>query len=173
MKQMQIYVSMPSFNMSNSKHWHGTRAQLHAFCVCVCVYVCGFWCQLVHAIVYLCMQGCVFNAVFALQGCCRSVIKRRSTKGEERGKKGVKLSYAKEGCLLVQDSALIRCTDCLTTMITGDKVQSARRDTQSVPDRKRKQYCCTTRKQEIPLRHRKIEHSKTAIKLCVMTTGML
>lgn len=40
MKQMQIYVSMPSFNISESKDWHGTRAQLDA--VCACMRVCFF-----------------------------------------------------------------------------------------------------------------------------------
>lgn len=34
MKQMQIYVSMPSFNISESRDWHRTRAQLDAVCVC-------------------------------------------------------------------------------------------------------------------------------------------
>lgn len=37
MKQMQMYVSMPSFNISESKDWHRARAQLDAVCVCVCV----------------------------------------------------------------------------------------------------------------------------------------
>lgn len=32
MKQMQIYVSMPSFSMSDSTDWHGTTAALDAFC---------------------------------------------------------------------------------------------------------------------------------------------
>ena len=87
MKQMQIYVSMPSFNISESRDWHGTRAQLETVCVCV------FGCQRVHAFshlrvkgcvytpwLYLCMCVCVcvcvFKAVFAFQGCCCSVIKR-------------------------------------------------------------------------------------------------
>lgn len=97
MKQMQIYVSMPSFNIMESKDSDRTRAQLDA---CLCVY----GCQRVHAFPNICVHVCVcvgvggalsvlgyvclFKAVFAFQGCCCSVIKRRSTKGERREKRG-------------------------------------------------------------------------------------
>lgn len=80
---MQIYVSMPSFNMSESKGWHRTRPQLDAFCL----WICGFGCQPVRVhswLLVVCVCMCVFKAVFAFHGCCCSLIKRRSTKGEMR-----------------------------------------------------------------------------------------
>lgn len=52
MKQMQIYVSMPSFNIMESKDSDRTRAQLDA---CLCVY----GCQRVHAFPNICVHVCV------------------------------------------------------------------------------------------------------------------
>lgn len=50
-------------------------------CVCVCVGV-G-----VGGALSVLGYVCLFKAVFAFQGCCCSVIKRRSTKGERREKR--------------------------------------------------------------------------------------
>lgn len=50
MKQMQIYVSMPSFNMSDSKDWHRSSAGCF-LCICVglgasqCLYSCTCVCK--------------------------------------------------------------------------------------------------------------------------------
>lgn len=52
MKRMQIYVSMPSFNIMESKDSDRTRAQLDA---CLCVY----GCQRVHAFPNICVHVCV------------------------------------------------------------------------------------------------------------------
>lgn len=52
---------------------------------------------------------CLFKAVFAFQGCCCPVIKRRGTKGEAR-EKGGEAIILKGGRLLVRDAALIRHT---------------------------------------------------------------
>lgn len=56
---MQIYVSMLSFNISECKDWHRTRAQLDAVRLCVCVCVFGY--QRVHAFSHTCILalGCV------------------------------------------------------------------------------------------------------------------
>lgn len=67
MKQMQIYVSMPSFNISESKDWHRTRAQLDA----VCVYMHVFGCQRVHVFSHLCMGGCTHMALSYVCDCLR------------------------------------------------------------------------------------------------------
>lgn len=55
MKQMQIYVSMPSFNISESKDWHRTNTQQDASCV----YMCAFERQRVHAFLHTCLCGCL------------------------------------------------------------------------------------------------------------------
>lgn len=130
MKQMQIYVSMPSFNISESKDWHRARAQLDAVCVCVCV----------------------FKAVFAFQGCC-SVIKRRGTKEEGRGKeKGAKPLFSKERRLLVGDAALIRRTVAVDNHDhRGQSVNSNRPVGifKVCEAGKENVYCCCTKKQEV------------------------
>lgn len=97
MKQMQIYVSMPSFNIMESNDSDRTRAQLDA-CLCVCMgasgcmhsptFVCMCVCMGVGGALSVLGYVCLFKAVFAFQGCCCSVIKRRSTKGERREKRG-------------------------------------------------------------------------------------
>lgn len=56
MKQMQIYVSMPSFNISESKDWHGTRALLDPVHVCVCG-----GCQWARALLEMFEHGCACN----------------------------------------------------------------------------------------------------------------
>lgn len=50
-------------------------------CMCVCAWE---WGGALSVLGYVCL----FKAVFAFQGCCCSVIKRRSTKGERREKRG-------------------------------------------------------------------------------------
>lgn len=101
---MQIYVSMPSFNISESKDWHGTRAQLDA-CLCVgCQRVYAFSCLTAGCV---CVCVCLFKALFAFQGCCCSVIKRRGTEEDGRQER-VKLLFFEERRLLVRDTALIR-----------------------------------------------------------------
>lgn len=117
MKQMQIYVSMPSFNIMESKDSDRTRAQLDA---CLCVY----GCQRVHAFPNICVHVCVcawewgvHSQFLVMCVCLRLCLLFRDaavlwSKGEaqrEKGeKKGAKLLFSKDSCLLVRDTALIR-----------------------------------------------------------------
>lgn len=61
---MQMYVSMPSFNISASRDRHSTRAQLLVF-----IFMNGCWCS-----------------EWLLGDRCGSVVKRGGTKGEGGGK---------------------------------------------------------------------------------------
>lgn len=54
MKQMQIYVSMPSFNIMESKDSDRTRAQLDA---CLCVWVPAGACIPQHLCACVCVRG--------------------------------------------------------------------------------------------------------------------
>lgn len=81
MKQMQIYVSMPSFNISESTDWHRTRAQLDAVCVCVS------GCQRMHACSALdCMCVCLRVCFSGMLLFCDQ--KKRHKGSREREKKG-------------------------------------------------------------------------------------
>lgn len=84
--------------------------------VCACVFLGASGCMHSQTCVSGCVYtlgsrlcACLFKAVFAFQGCCCSVIKRRGTKGEGR-EKGVKLLFSKQRRLLVRVTALIRRT---------------------------------------------------------------
>lgn len=107
MKQMQIYVSMPSFNISQSKEWHRTRTQLdavfvaHAGATHSCTRACVGACAL---LALGCVLECVFKAVLAFQGCCCWVTEERERE------EGVKLLSSTEQILLVRVAALIRLT---------------------------------------------------------------
>lgn len=94
---------------------------------------------------------CVFKAVFAFQGCC-SVIKRRGTKEEGRGKeKGAKPLFSKERRLLVGDAALIRRTVAVDNHDhRGQSVNSNRPVGifKVCEAGKENVYCCCTKKQE-------------------------
>lgn len=93
----------------------------------------------------------MFKAVFAFQGCC-SVIKRRGTKEEGRGKeKGAKPLFSKERRLLVGDAALIRRTVAVDNHDhRGQSVNSNRPVGifKVCEAGKENVYCCSTKKQE-------------------------
>lgn len=62
MKQMQIYVSMPSFNISEQRL---AQNKSSAGC-CLCVYVC-FWVPAGACILaFVCVYECVFMSVCSL-----------------------------------------------------------------------------------------------------------
>lgn len=68
MKQMQIYVSMPSFNITESKGWRRTRSQRDAVCVRVCYWVPAG----AHILACVYVSACAILALDFLCFCLRS-----------------------------------------------------------------------------------------------------
>ena len=152
MKRMQIYVSMPSFNISESKDWHRTRAQLDAVCVCVCVFLGASGCM--HSHTCVCKGVCALWALGIVCVCLRpcllfrdaAVLWSKDEAQRENGEKkkrggGAKPLFSKEKRLLVGDAALIRRTVAVDNRDhRGQSVNSNRTsgDLQSVLSRKRR-----------------------------------
>lgn len=117
------------------------------------------------------MCVCLFKAVFAFQGCCCSVIKRRSTKGDEREK----LLFSKDDHLLVRDTTLIRRTVAVDKQDhRGAECKLHFQLTDGEMKKKRNVKCCKTQRHKVLQEGGPRTAGFSAIfNLCVMITASL
>lgn len=146
---MQIYVSMPSFNMSESEQCRRTGPRLDGFSLCIC----GLRCQQVHSFLHSYTKGCActlgsqlvcgctFRATFAFRGFFGSLIKGTSIKGRREIKRSEAIVPQKQ--MFVSKR---RCFQQMRWLVNSPDHRGQKFIW--VTEERRKGCCCTTIKQK-------------------------